>query len=469
MGSAGSPDPSSPSPFDKLPNELLSTILLHVKINSSASCFLSCLLCCKAWHSIALPLLYHDVLLVNLNLKAFARQFNLPYGSFVRSLTICIDPIIQKTQPDPYDFFDDDTYMRVNGTPELNRLWASLRDTVASMTRLRTFSFQISPQSSYDIEFWVPKPILALIIEALPDTCVNLEIDTCGLDFHNPGSAHVCEAIRGTLPHLRSLRVRLNTLCPAVFGTGFDPTNPAKFFSNFQPVASSSLHTVVINCIAVLGRGGPSKICGTSPEVMYSYDSGGRGQSPQVVLVDSLCLGVERRCYPVAKRLWVVNFLAPIRRAWNDMWIYPTIFRRDILADEIFAIPLEYLSVFDGGFLVRTLEGKEIISYLWAIEAIIEGQTWRETTDGYRLPDTVLETESTIYAAEMLPLQSTEDWKAKHPGETCTLWEHENVCKRRLLDAEKRKGLTNVALITEKTPVGWHRIYDGYDLVQDES
>lgn len=154
---------------------------------------------------------------------------------------------------------------------------------------------------------------------------------------------------------------------------------------------------------------------------------------------------------------------------WNDMWIYPTIFRRDILADEIFAIPLEYLSVFDGGFLVRTLEGKEIISYLWAIEAIIEGQTWRETTDGYRLPDTVLETESTIYAAEMLPLQSTEDWKAKHPGETCTLWEHENVCKRRLLDAEKRKGLTNVALITEKTPVGWHRIYDGYDLVQDES
>lgn len=261
MGSAGSPDPSSPSPFDKLPNELLSTILLHVKINSSASCFLSCLLCCKAWHSIALPLLYHDVLVVKSNLEAFVKHFNLSYGSFARSLTISMEPIQPEMQPDgedSFEFLKDETYMSVHGSQGSNRLWASFRDIcekVASMTRLRTFSFHLSPRPSYRLEFsgcrWVPRPILALIIEALPDTCVNLEIDTFGLDCHEPGSAHLCEAIRGTLPHLRNLRLRLNTLCPAVFGTGFDPIDPAKFFSNFQPVASSSLHTVVIHCISI--------------------------------------------------------------------------------------------------------------------------------------------------------------------------------------------------------------------------
>lgn len=151
------------------------------------------------------------------------------------------------------------------------RLWGLLRDIsgrVVSMIRLMAFSLYISREPSHGIGFWVPRPIIATIIEALPEIGVNLEIDTRGLDYFEPGSAYLCDAVSGTLPYLRNLRLRLGTLCPAIFGADFDPSDPAKFFSNFQPVAALSLQTVVINCTPGVIFGAQANICGASQEVL---------------------------------------------------------------------------------------------------------------------------------------------------------------------------------------------------------
>ncbi|MCJ1365606.1 hypothetical protein MMC16_004731 [Acarospora aff. strigata] len=417
-------------------------------------------------------MLYHDVLLTNSNLEAFVKRLNVSRGHLVRSLTICIyavQPEMQPGDPNPYAFLEDQAYMMRHGNQGSKRLWGSLRDIVgkvASMIRLMTFSFYISPEPYHGIGFWIPRPIVATIIKALPETCVNLEIDTRGLDYLEPGSAHLCEAVRGTLPHLRNLRLRLSTLCPAIFGADFDPSDPAKFFPSFQPVGALALQTVVINCIPFTIYASQASICGTYHETLYNNVTR-RDAEAEIAFVVSLRLGVERGCYPAAKCLRVI-FSLP--HGNHDASVYATLIRRDILENQTLALPFRNITDSQrDSYLIRTLEGQEIFSYAWAIQALAEGPTWRETTDGYRLPATLLGTESTIYVVKSLPFRSTEEWKANNPRRHCTLWSNETICECRLLDAERREGLTDLTRIREKTPAGWHRVCNGSDLEQDES
>lgn len=186
-----------PSPIGRLMNELLSSILLQVKLDSSPS-FLACLLCCKTWHSVGLRLLYHDLLLTNSNLETFVKNFNhVLCGSLVRSLTLCIVPVqpdLQPNAPHPYAFLEDMDHMRRHGNQGSKRLWGLLKDVsgkIATMIRLMTFSLYVSPEPRNGIGFWIPRPIIAKVIETLPESCVNLEIDTRGHDYSEPGSAHV--------------------------------------------------------------------------------------------------------------------------------------------------------------------------------------------------------------------------------------------------------------------------------------
>jgi len=65
-----------------LPAEILSIILVYVNLTSTLT-FKESLLCCKAWHDAALPLLYRHILLTALNLDAFQRTFNIAHAPLV--------------------------------------------------------------------------------------------------------------------------------------------------------------------------------------------------------------------------------------------------------------------------------------------------------------------------------------------------------------------------------------------------
>lgn len=99
-----------------------------------------------------------------------------------------------------------------------------------------TFSLYILPDPSHSIGFCIHRSTIATFIEALPETCINLEIDTRGLDYFEPGSsAHPCDVVKRILPCLRNLRLCLGILCPAVFGADFDSSElSVSFFQNFS-------------------------------------------------------------------------------------------------------------------------------------------------------------------------------------------------------------------------------------------
>ena len=58
--------------------------------------------------------------------------------------------------------------------------------------------------------------VLAEVLEALPSSCVALEIDTNGRDIHNMESRRLSPFIRAVIPRLHCPGLRLKYLYPTI-------------------------------------------------------------------------------------------------------------------------------------------------------------------------------------------------------------------------------------------------------------
>ena len=439
--------------------EILSQILLHVKIVSSTSSLAQCLLCCKIWLDATLPLLYSDILLTNSNLEAFNQSFNVTHASLVRSLTVIVDPV-QPAQKlgSPYvnAFREDPDRMHQHGSQQSKELWSLLHvsvDKIASMVEMMTFSFNVSTLPNA-VGFWIPRPLITEFVKVLPKTCVNVEIDGRGKDDSEPGDAHLCDALREILPRLRHLRIRLSTLCPAIFGDGFSPAQSGDMFSNFRPVAAPRLKTLVINCIPRTFSGSQADICETFQENPYTFNATNLLDA-RIAIVDALCLSKRTSNFSAAD---CVRVLHGLPHSIYDESVYASLLQRNILEDVTWSLPFRNITGSQkDSFLIRTPEGLEFLSFAWAIEALAEGELWTEVGNGSRIPTSSLREGTSVYIQKPLPLLDTKAWKAANPRKSCMLWLNEGVSGTRLLTAECSHGLSGVKPVKEKTPAGWIR------------
>jgi hypothetical protein len=110
-----------------------------------------------------------------------------------------------------------------------------------SLTNLTTFSYTIEQYQNF-----LEKRHVAMIINSLPQTCVNLEIDTvCEQDLSDGVAGdqrhtQICEALRRVLPRMRNVRLRLASMCESMLGTVDG--------ENFTPIDMPNLETLIINC-----------------------------------------------------------------------------------------------------------------------------------------------------------------------------------------------------------------------------
>lgn len=442
--------------IDRLPNEILSNILLHLKVTSSTSFLAQCLRCCKTWREILQPLLYSHVLLTNHNLEAFGKTFNITHGPFVCSLTIIIDPVQPPMDPAtlyPNAFLEDEEHMKQYGSRQSKDFWSILHfsvDKIASMVTMMTFSLIVSTKP-FAIGFWIPRPLITEIVQILPRTCVNLEIDSRGNDYLRPGDAHLCDALRNILPRLRHLRLRLSTLCPAILGDGFNPSQSTRALSNYKPEAAPQLETLIVNCIPGTIFGSQAHICGTFQENPYASYSTNLPEA-RIAIVDALCLAKGASSFPAAECIRVLDAL---HHSNSDRSVYPSLNQRNILEDVTCALPFHNVMGFRmDSFLIRTPEGQEFLSMPWAIEALAEGELWCEVLNGIRIPASLLGKKPLVYVQKPLPLLDTMVWKMANPRKSCMLWLNEKVSGTRLLSAESSQGLYGVMPV-EETPPGW--------------
>lgn len=240
---------TSPSPFERLPNEILSSLLLEVNATSEPSPFPDCLLCCKTWHEVAIPILYRDILLTHFNISASVRCFKSSYGPFLRSLTLTINPV-QPAQIDEYG--QQLLRWESQSAQKLWHLLQQLSNRFANMDRMTTFSLTVFSNYSYSDSwhFWIPRDTIATMITALPEACVNVEVNTRDRkDPTAPVFVHLCAEIRAILPRLHNLRLCLAIMCPAVFMNDCEHSDSGEHHPSSKPVVAPFLKTFVVNCL----------------------------------------------------------------------------------------------------------------------------------------------------------------------------------------------------------------------------
>lgn len=181
-----------PSPFEKMHIEMLSSLLLEVKMTSGASSLFQCLLCCRTWHDMAIPILYRDILLTNSNLQAFLRRYSASQYPLLRSSAVTIDPI-QPAKTDKNEY-------RIHryGSQNTTALWhllQQLTERIASMVKMTTFSLTVSTKT-YACDFWILRSSIAIILKALPEACVTVELDTRDYEEPTRTPAHLCDSFR---------------------------------------------------------------------------------------------------------------------------------------------------------------------------------------------------------------------------------------------------------------------------------
>ncbi|KAF2247218.1 hypothetical protein BU26DRAFT_343889 [Trematosphaeria pertusa] len=133
---------------------------------------------------------------------------------------------------------------------------------LSSLQNLATFSIFLGVQ--VDRRCLLPAPALSRIVRALPESVVNFELDTEGIDgiYENkpktPSDVHLCHDISELLPRLETLRLRVSCMCTELFRS-LEPEGTHQPASNLRLAAIKlelysergvEIPNTVVNCQA---------------------------------------------------------------------------------------------------------------------------------------------------------------------------------------------------------------------------
>ncbi|EER24751.1 F-box domain containing protein [Coccidioides posadasii C735 delta SOWgp] len=420
--------------IDCLPGEILVEILAQVKVNSSN--LFSCILVSRSWYQLGLPLLYRNVVLSDSNVSVFCGKLNASHGSLVRSLTVRIAPI--------------------EDAPAT--LLPGLLSTLVQLPRMTTFAFRVTRQPVPS--FSLSQDQLISLVDALPESCINLEIDTNSSDVApNADGAHFCNALRRILPRMRNVRLQLKFMCSQLFGDG--PPLPGNLPSDpslpFEPVSLPNIQTLMVDCIA--DNANLPKHC-KHPKMARHPFTGWDS------VTEALKRVVEQDgSHPPSARLFVLSSL-PLNN--TNQRSCTAFARAEMVSQTTYTLPFCIFAFTNQyhGWMLRTPDGREIFSTVWTLKDFAEGGVWKTIVGGSRIPaEVLLQKEKSfipaLYVEEKLPIMSLKEWTARYPDISCPLWRNELQAGVRLLDGEKREGPEEYLSrrpVTEKTPPGFVRL-----------
>lgn len=202
----------------QLPNDIVIEILTQLKrVSDTTQDLTSCARVNKAWHDATAPLLYGNIALDVANTARFCNDLvREKHAADVRSISLSVEPY----------------YARQSVT--------QLASLLPQLTNLRSFSFRLAEPLTVEI----PHHYLVQLVEALPPSCTDLELDTHGKDErYEDCTTHLCTSLRSILPRLRHVRLRLRT-CEALFA---DPST----------LVLTKLKTLIYSCVS----GRPIPVC----------------------------------------------------------------------------------------------------------------------------------------------------------------------------------------------------------------
>lgn len=160
----------------------------------------------QQWRIIGLPILATQVVL-RTNTFATLEPWTIP---MIQSLTLHLEP----TPPRKRIAWLKTSSEKYTETLRLVDSLQAFAGVMRRMSRLTTFTLRMRKPQGWK-ESWISPSHLAKILEALPKSCVNLEVDIDGFDQHGHGrDGHLCGCIRELVPRIKNLRLRLESVCP---------------------------------------------------------------------------------------------------------------------------------------------------------------------------------------------------------------------------------------------------------------
>ncbi|OAL43204.1 hypothetical protein IQ07DRAFT_685784 [Pyrenochaeta sp. DS3sAY3a] len=485
--------------MENVPDDVLIAIAAQLKRNASAAQDLLAFIKVSArWHALGIPLLYGNISISTRRIEPFAHGFvSSKYAKLVRSLSLCIgseDSMLDEDPFRPTDLTDPWNEAESNESSHIgidrwiarqNGLWMEegVREGVTYETvdarlpfalfipilprlhNLVSFSLVIEGAVEW---YMLRRTTITGLVNALPPSCINLELDTNGYDYMDDESIHVCETIRRILPRMRNVRLRLGAMCSALFGSGQSPVpidaHKGSSSGSADWVTLKNIESLVVSCGTILG-GELLLRCG------YEDHANIIGSDSWCDITSSLNDLITKDA--VGSRNTQILVMSP---SWGheSTFTFETNLRTDMVNRETWAVPLihkvEVRDSFPDYNLVRAPDGSEqVIKNYDQINDISEGHIWRSTACGARLPAYIVNAEKKGLASfatgcveRLAPnlMEQYYNYDDVRPGMSLTrTYRDEARTGVKLVLAEKRTGHDFLALRPVKvlTPDGWVR------------
>ncbi|KAI1644974.1 uncharacterized protein F4817DRAFT_345185 [Daldinia loculata] len=288
---------------------LSNELLLCIFDDLLPATLLQCTLCCKRWSRLASPILYKHIALTPETFSKWTKNPSDSNDVVISTFTLHIN-LVRNRPDDKTDEFD-----------QLHDDLLKLPSRLAKMANLKSFSLTTSYGASANL--WVPRRLVAPIIDHLPPTCICLEIDIMSTSYEtypDDDQVHLCPSIRRVLPQLQFLRLSLPKLCPEAFGYGFT-AQPSTDNESFQPIQMLKLEQCLIKVAQT------NLIIST---VFRSIICDYPGVHTVTILTDYLTILKSSGNAPRLQKLWVIDALS-YKHYYKTLeaWV-----RRDILEGE---------------------------------------------------------------------------------------------------------------------------------------
>lgn len=471
----------SEPPIARLSTELLSAVFDQVlQGTGSTSSLLDCMLCCRGWLPLAHRALYRDVVLNAQTLRKFVAREAPVITVVVHTLTVRLDPT-ELDQPTAVQLLEHLAVRHLKG-----------------MTQLGSLSIYQIPRLKVKNDFAIPTNGLAPVLENLPPSCTALEIDSVKMrrrswdeeDYRRDGpedKVHLCPYLRKVLPRLQYLRLRLNSLCPDLCGTGYryDPSKPAgEVEDDYTAVDAPHLRECIIS---VARKWGPDHGHYGEPNSVLCHDPA-RLQPCLPALAAHMQRLVRRESKKEGsssgpEKLWIVDYQPNLGHP-RDLNYYAAFVRRDIPSQNSMALPHRHIGALepDNWHLrypvpAATFEGRndddrapeweDVVGYVWAIEQVAEGPAWEDSDwplPGLRLPSARLRSTSSLAPAK-LPMRPKDEFFATRKR-NCVLWANERITGQKLLEPTRKALLAQHRDLDMRIPEGWHFPMEGSSFLE---
>ncbi|KAF1971791.1 hypothetical protein BU23DRAFT_555632 [Bimuria novae-zelandiae CBS 107.79] len=417
----------------RLPNEILMDVF--ERLLNKPSYLIPAMLTCKRWHHIAGTLLYQHV---SLDSKLREDTSGARFGRFARQYDLIQSFSVRIAQVHLMGF-------SVRSTDAFDRL-AELCEAVRRMKTLRTFALSFEESLDHLEGFSVPSAVIVLLLQSLPQSVVNLNLDCDCIIRPDLDQPHVCHAVSVLLPRLRSLRLRTSHLCAGLFSSIspeaiLDYERPNKLKSK---KTTSSLEYLVIRLIA---RPECAHLAHTA--LCYSGDRLLHGAKLASTLQELYNIGA----FPLLQEFAVIGRVDAPSTLQNDNWNVFKIrtFARGI--SETITLPWCARGGSSSLYMIRDSEG-DWFGSINDISNALEGP--------------LLWTKTGIKAVRYLKsYERHNDWQLdrtklaprdsviKKFGVSFRLWKHEDATRMKLLSARKAAGFGDTDVASQIVPDGW--------------